>query len=89
MRSWLVKDARAHFSDVIDGALRGEPQRVSRRGKGAVVVVSEEEWARLAKPAPKMTLGEYLATFPLTAEEWQEIAPARHRQRRDPFEGTD
>jgi prevent-host-death family protein len=78
MRSWLVKDARAHFSDVIDGALRGEPQRVSRRGKGAVVVVSEEEWARLAKPAPK-----------LTAEEWQEIAPARHRQRRDPFEGTD
>ena len=38
VRTWLVKDARARFSDVIDGALGGEPQRVTRRGKRAVVV---------------------------------------------------
>ena len=50
MRNWLVKDARAHFSDVIDAAMKGEPQRVTRRGKGAVVVVSEEQW-RKASPA--------------------------------------
>lgn len=86
MRSWLVKDARAHLSDLMDAALKGEPQRVSRRGKGAVVVVSEEEWRRVAKPEPKMTFGELLATFPLTPEEWAEVAPERHRPRGNPFE---
>ena len=85
LRRWLVKDARARFSDVMDGALAGEPQRVTRRGKGAVVVVSEEDWRRLAKPKTTMTLGEYLTTFPLSAEEWDEIAPKRHFPRRNPF----
>ena len=31
-----------------------------------------------------MTLGEYLTTFPLSAEEWDEIAPKRHAAR-NPF----
>jgi prevent-host-death family protein len=84
MRSWLVRDARAHLSEVIDAALKGEPQRVTRRGKGAVVVVSEDEWHRASKPQPKMTFGEFLATFPLSPEEWAEVAPQRHRPR-DPF----
>ena len=84
-RTWTVQDARAHFGDVIDAALKGRPQRVTRRGKDAVVVVSEEEWRRVARPEPAMSLGEYLTTFPLTAEEWQEIAPKRHRPRKNPF----
>jgi prevent-host-death family protein len=84
MRSWLVRDARAHLSEVIDAALKGEPQRVTRRGKRAVVVVSEEEWSRVAKLDHKMSFGEFLATFPLSPEEWAEVAPQRHRPR-DPF----
>ena len=84
-RTWTVQDARAHFGDVIDAALKGRPQRVTRRGKDAVVVVSEEEWRRVAGPEPAMSLGEYLTTFPLTAEEWQEIAPKRHSPRTNPF----
>ena len=84
-RTWTVQDARAHFGDVIDAALKGHPQRVTRRGKDAVVVVSEEEWRRVARPEPAMSLGEYLTTFPLTAEEWQEIAPKRHPPRKNPF----
>jgi antitoxin Phd len=83
--TWTVQDARAHFGDVIDAALRGRPQRVTRRGKDAVVVVSEEEWTRVAGPKPAMNLGEYLATFPLSAEEWEEIAPKRHPPRKNPL----
>src|SRR5215207_9594171 len=45
MRGWLAKDARAHWSELIDRALNGEPQRVTRRGKGAVVFVREDDWA--------------------------------------------
>ena len=88
MRNWLVKDARAHFSDVIDAAMKGEPQRVTRRGKGAVVVVNEDDWTRLTAGASGRdgkSFGEYLATFPLSREEWQEIAPKRAGMRPMPF----
>ncbi|MFL5150031.1 MAG: bifunctional phosphopantothenoylcysteine decarboxylase/phosphopantothenate--cysteine ligase CoaBC [Microvirga sp.] len=51
MRSWLAKDARAHWSELIDRALRGEPQRVTRRGKGAVIFVREDEWLKLSRDA--------------------------------------
>jgi prevent-host-death family protein len=85
MRTWLVKDARAHFSDVIDGALRGEPQRVARRGKGAVVVVSETDWKKATEGDPQLDFGEFLASFPLTPEEWAEVAPKRHQPRPNPF----
>ena len=88
-KTWSVQDARAHFGDVIDAALKGQPQRVSRRGKDTVVVVAEDDWKRLAKPEPAMTFGEFLTTFPLTAEEWSEVAPKRHRPRSDPFSGPE
>ena len=67
--TWTVQEARAHLGDVIDAALRGRPQRVTRRGKDTVVVVSEEEWQRVVRPKPAMTLGEYLTTYPLDAED--------------------
>jgi prevent-host-death family protein len=76
--TWTVQDARAHFGDVIDAALKGRPQRVTRRGKDAVVVVSEEEWTRVAGPKPAMNLGEYLATYPLDPED-VDLTDYRHR----------
>ena len=44
MRSgqWQLQDAKAQFSRLIDAALRGEPQHVTRRGRNAVVVLSAE-----------------------------------------------
>jgi antitoxin Phd len=88
MRSWLVKDARAHFSDVIDGALGGEPQRVTRRGKGAVVVVSEDQWRRATTKRSGMSLGEYLATYPLARQDI-DLTGMRARQRPNPFADPD
>lgn len=86
MKTWLVKDARARFGDVMTNALAGEPQRIARRGRDAVVVVSEAEWEKARAEKPKMSFGELLASFPLSHEEWLEVAPGplplRSRRRR-------
>lgn len=44
---WSLQDAKNRFSAVVEAARRGEPQRVTRRGKPAVVVISVEEYERL------------------------------------------
>lgn len=76
MKTWLVKDARARLADVMTGALAGEPQRVTRRGREAVVMVSEKDWDAAARQTPpKKSLGQLLSEFPLTHEEWLEVAP--------------
>jgi prevent-host-death family protein len=53
--------ARAHLSKLVERALAGEPQRVTRHGKEAVVIVSEREWRTRARSAP--TLGALLARY--------------------------
>jgi prevent-host-death family protein len=59
MRTHPFHKARAEFSALVDRALSGEPQRVTRHGKDSVVIVSEAEWN---KRAPKYAnLGELLA----------------------------
>ena len=45
--SWSLQDAKNKFSAVVDAALAGEPQLVTRHGKPAVVVVSAETFERL------------------------------------------
>src|ERR1700751_1884076 len=46
VRTWQIKDARAHFSTLVDKAMSDGPQIVTRIGKKAVVVVSIDEWIR-------------------------------------------
>lgn len=48
---WLLQDAKARFSTVVDAALSGVPQHVTRRGNPAVVVLSEDDYARLRRTA--------------------------------------
>ena len=48
---WSLQDAKNRFSAVVDAALAGEPQEVSRRGKPAVVVLSSAEYARILEAA--------------------------------------
>lgn len=45
--SWRLQDAKARFSALVAAAVGGQPQHVTRRGKAAVVIVSEAEYARL------------------------------------------
>jgi antitoxin Phd len=59
MKTYPINEARADFSKLIERALAGEPSRITRYGKEAVVIVSEEAWRAHAKSAP--TLGALLA----------------------------
>jgi len=47
LSNWQLQDAKARFSELVKRARECGPQHVSVRGEPAVVVVSEEEFARL------------------------------------------
>ena len=49
--AWRLQDAKAQFSALVDNALRGVPQHVTRRGKMAVVVLSEQDFEALQRSA--------------------------------------
>lgn len=66
MATWQLQDAKNRFSAVVDAALAGEPQQVTRRGKPAVVVLSVTEYERLCKkePSDTPTFVEHLLAIP-------------------------
>ena len=55
MTTWPLQDAKNRFSAVVNAALAGEPQQVTRRGKPAVVVLSVAEYKRLCRDQPDHT----------------------------------
>lgn len=67
MQNWPLEEARKHIADLFNNALEKGPQRVTRHGKRAVIVVAEEEWDRVTKNVP--SFGRLLASFPLAREE--------------------
>lgn len=46
---WSLQDAKNSFSAVVEAALKGAPQTVTKRGKPAVVVLAIEEYHRLSR----------------------------------------
>jgi prevent-host-death family protein len=44
---WRLQDAKTQFSQVVEAALQGEPQHVTRHGREAVVVLSEASYRAL------------------------------------------
>jgi prevent-host-death family protein len=50
MQTWKLEDAKNRFSEVVREALTHGPQRVTRHGRDAVVVISAEEYTRLTAP---------------------------------------
>lgn len=73
MIDWPLQDAKNKFSELVNAALAGEPQRVTRRGRPAVVVVSAEEYERLCllEEAHVPTLGELLLEIPQDDQEFE------------------
>ena len=63
---WTLQDAKNKFSAVVDAALAGTPQEVTRRGKPAVVVLSVDEYHRLLECAvqARESFAEHLMAFP-------------------------
>ena len=63
---WTLQDAKNKFSAVVDEAMAGRPQEVTKRGKPAVVVLSTEEYNRLvgAAGAERGSFVDHLLAFP-------------------------
>lgn len=61
-----LQDAKNRFSAVVDAALSGHPQEVTRRGKPVVVVLSVEEYRRLLgqAQAQRESFAAHLMSFP-------------------------
>lgn len=61
-----LKDAKAGFSSLVDGAIRGEFVTITRHGKPVATLVSVEagEIARRAVERNRAGLVAYLRTFP-------------------------
>lgn len=50
---WQLQTAKAQLSELIEAALCGNPQRITRRGKDAVMVLSERAYVALKSSAKK------------------------------------
>ena len=66
MTTWQLQDAKNRFSAVVDAALAGEPQEVTRRGKPVVMVIAVDEYERLcrAEKAAAPNFIEHLLAIP-------------------------
>lgn len=63
MERWQLQDAKNRFSEVVEKAVQGGPQIVTRRGVETAVVISMEEYKRLTRP--RTDLVEFFRRFPL------------------------
>jgi antitoxin Phd len=74
---WTLQDAKNRFSSVVDAALAGVPQKVTRRGKPAVVVVSDAEFTELLKAArqARPSFAEHLLLYPASEIDRSDVKP--------------
>ena len=49
MAQWQLQEAKNRLSALVDAAISGEPQQVTRRGRPAVVVIAAEDYERLRR----------------------------------------
>ncbi len=63
MEDWTVAEAKAKLSQVIERAMAGAPQTITRNGRTAVVVVSADEWKR--RTERRGSLADFLKSSPL------------------------
>ena len=75
MSEWALQDAKNCFSALVNAALVGKPQTVTRRGTPVVVVVAFEDYERLcqAEKDSAPTFVEHLLDFPQGGEELERL----------------
>lgn len=62
MNGWILQDAKARFSELVNECIADGPQFVSRHGKPAVVVISQSQYEKLT--APRTTLKDFFRSAP-------------------------
>lgn len=78
MVEWSLQDAKNRFSAVVNAALDGVPQRVTRRGRPAVVVLAVDEYERLRhiEKTNAPTFGELLLDIPRDGQGFERLVLA-------------
>lgn len=51
---WQLQEAKNKFSEVVESAMSGEPQIITRRGEEVVVVLAIENYRRLTTPHQRL-----------------------------------
>jgi antitoxin Phd len=69
---WPLQDAKARFSELVRKAQDEGPQRVTVHGRDSVVVLSEDDYARLTGTRSGQLLVDLLASSPL-ADPWADV----------------
>jgi len=49
-KSWQLQEAKNHFSEVVDRAIKEGAQTVTKHGKPAVLVISVEDYEKSVSP---------------------------------------
>jgi prevent-host-death family protein len=75
-KTWAVTEAKAKLSDLVDAAMKGEPQIITRRGDEAVVVLSMKTY-RSALEGRQGSLVDFFAQSPYRDVK---IEPVRNRE---------
>jgi len=65
LKAWKLQDAKARFSEVVREAQQRGPQLVTVHGRDAVVILSAQDYARLAPTVAKPGLHALLSVSPL------------------------
>lgn len=69
MDAWPLQDAKNKLSGLVDRAIGGAPQMITRRGKPVAVVMSVAEYEKNhAEPAPDFI--EFLLNLPKMPDAW-------------------
>jgi len=91
--TWQIQEAKNRLSELVEAAVREGPQEITRHGKPVAVVLSRDEYDRLASSNAKPSLARFLLDAPRIGLEDMgidlEAERRRSRARRgDPFAGT-
>src|SRR5689334_16937875 len=76
--SWQLQDAKARFSEVVRLAKREGPQRVTVHGREEIVVISADDFRRLAGERTGQALVDVMQHAPHASVD---IEPPRSRMR--------
>lgn len=81
-RQWQLQEAKAHFSEVVSRAQKGEVQLITKRGEKAVVILSYDQYEQLQ--GGNASLWDLFKTAPRLDEE--ELPLERDKTPVRPFE---
>ena len=81
MDTWQLQDAKNKLSELVEQALNGRPQMITRRGKPAVVITSVEDYTKTHKPEKNFI--DFLLSMPKLADDDEDPFPRIDSPMRD------